>query len=148
MYSSPPADFIPISNQSLNQQHRGFPGCTTKEQLGTLSEKLNLQGAKPYNMMEPLTEMLLEPAAPQTRCTNRINKDNAHCAQGPVPASGTSKASPPRAVPYRLRASQQIELSPPQSPRGFLCWLPPCSWWEGQERAAGQVLEPLWRSGK
>lgn len=51
---SPSTDFIPISKQSLNQQHKGFPGCTTKEKLWTLSGKLNFQGAKPYNMMEDL----------------------------------------------------------------------------------------------
>lgn len=85
MPSSPPADLIPISNQSLNQQHRGFPGCTTKEQLGTMSEKLNLQGAKPYNMKEPLIEMLLELAGPTNKMYQQDKQGQCTLCPGTSP---------------------------------------------------------------
>lgn len=121
--------------------HQGETGYPVRKMESARCKALQHDG-------RPLILMPLELAGPTNRCTNRINKDNA---QGPVPASSTSKASAPRAVPYRRRASQQIELRPPQSPREFLCWIPSSSWWEGPEWAAGQVLEPLeplWRSGK
>lgn len=38
MYGFPTSEFTPISKHGLNQHHRGFPSCTTEEQLGTLEE--------------------------------------------------------------------------------------------------------------